>query len=71
MYHFRESHHYHIHNHITQPRRWLGNVVGVRHAEVVHILEQRERERERERVTNLPIFMLMVMVITKNDNNPR
>ena len=25
---------------------WWGNVVGVRHGEMVHILEARERERE-------------------------
>ena len=54
MYHFRESHHYHIpppptaratgesdrhDDGFTVSRGWWGNVVGVRHAEVVHILE--------------------------------
>ena len=88
MYHFRASHHYYIpppptaratdgtdrhDDGFTVSRGWWGNVVGVRYAEVVHILKERERERERERkrVNNLPIFMLMVMLITKNDNNPR
>ena len=47
----------------TVSRGWRGDVVGVRHAEVVYILE--------EKVTNLPILKLMAMLITKNDNDPR
>ena len=68
MYHFRASHHYHIpppptaratgetdrhDDGFTMSRGYWGNVVGVRHAEVVHVLCVcvRERERERERLT--------------------
>ena len=66
MYHFQASHYHHIppppwaratgetdrrDRGFTVSRRWCGNVVGVRHAEVVHRLEERERERERESLT--------------------